>query len=318
VDQEDTGHQCPECAKRQLGSDVDGDLACEVPGLAEALAVHFDRGPLYPIVTGESWHGSSFSDRDILAALLRLVLPLAVHEDVVGRIAKTLLDERFSLGAILKVETHHLTSCEDLIEIHRESARLVEYHASNACAKDQPLSGRLSGQAYGLISALGISGGPEDIVRASLRLRIRAIFTLIQEIMERVLREQIRERPVISSWTALIDYLQMALAHEPIEQFRVLFLDRKNVLIRDEIQQRGTVDHTPLYPREIAKRSLDLHASAVIMAHNHPSGDPTPSRADIDMTKQVVIALGAVGITVHDHIIMGKNRHTSFKSQRLM
>ena len=129
---------------------------------------------------------------------------------------------------------------------------------------------------------------------------------------------RIHERPVIGSWTALLDYLQVALAHEPIEQFRVLFLDRKNILIRDEVQQRGTVDHTPLYPREITRRALELQASAIIMVHNHPSADPTPSRADIDMTKQVVQALAAVGITVHDHVIVGKNRHTSLKSQRLI
>jgi len=110
----------------------------------------------------------------------------------------------------------------------------------------------------------------------------------------------------------------VTLAHEPIEQFRVMFLDRKNVLIKDEVQQRGTVDHTPLYPREIVKRALELAASAIIMVHNHPSGDPTPSRADIDMTKQVVTALSAVGISVHDHVIVGKNKHTSFKSQRLI
>ena len=116
----------------------------------------------------------------------------------------------------------------------------------------------------------------------------------------------------------MIDYLQVALAHEPIEQFRVLFLDRKNILIRDELQQRGTVDHTPLYPREIVKRALELGASSIIMVHNHPSGDPTPSRADIEMTKQVVQAMSAVGLTVHDHVIVGKNRHTSFKSQRLI
>jgi DNA repair protein RadC len=97
-----------------------------------------------------------------------------------------------------------------------------------------------------------------------------------------------------------------------------MFLDRKNVLIKDEVQQRGTVDHTPLYPREIVKRALELAASAIIMVHNHPSGDPTPSRADLEMTKQVVAALSAVGITVHDHVIVGKNKHTSFKTQRLI
>jgi DNA repair protein RadC len=140
----------------------------------------------------------------------------------------------------------------------------------------------------------------------------------VREFAERLHREELKDRPVIGSWTSLLDYLQVALAHEPIEQFRVLFLDRKNILIKDEVQQRGTVDHTPLYPREIVKRALELQASAIIMVHNHPSGDPTPSRADIDMTKQVTQALAAVGITIHDHVIIGKNRHTSFKSQRLI
>jgi proteasome lid subunit RPN8/RPN11 len=130
--------------------------------------------------------------------------------------------------------------------------------------------------------------------------------------------EEIQDRPVIGSWNTLLHYLQGALAREPIEQFRVLYLDRKNTLIRDEQQQRGTVDHTPLYPREIVKRALGLGASAIIMVHNHPSGDPNPSRADIEMTKQVVQAMAAVGLTVHDHVIVGKNRHTSFKSERLI
>jgi DNA repair protein RadC len=122
------------------------------------------------------------------------------------------------------------------------------------------------------------------------------------------------ERPVIGSWTASLDYLKVALAHEPIEQFRVLFLDRKNELIRDEMQQRGTVDHTPLDPREIARHALELRASAVIMVHNHPSGDPAPSRADIAMTRQVLRALEAVGITLHDHVIVSKTGHLSLKS----
>ncbi|WGF89077.1 RadC family protein [Marinivivus vitaminiproducens] len=140
----------------------------------------------------------------------------------------------------------------------------------------------------------------------------------MQALFERVLREPIRERCVISSWTQLLDYLQAAMVHEPTEHFRILFLDRKNLLIRDEIQTRGTVDHTPLYPREVVKRALELAASAIIMVHNHPSGDPTPSKADIEMTRQVVEALGVVGITVHDHVIVGKNRHASFRSLKLM
>ena len=140
----------------------------------------------------------------------------------------------------------------------------------------------------------------------------------VNNLFQRVLKEEIKDRPVIGSWTALLEYLQLVMQHEAAEHFRILFLDRKNILIRDEVQSRGTVDHTPLYPREVVKRALELAASAIIMVHNHPSGDPTPSQADIDMTRQVMSALAQVNISVHDHIIVGKNRHTSFKSQRLI
>ena len=164
----------------------------------------------------------------------------------------------------------------------------------------------------------GDTGEEPARIRDDDLLFTRVLLKAIHELMQRVLKEEIRDRPVIGSWSALLDYLQLALSHEPIEQFRVMFLDRKNVLIKDEVQQRGTVDHTPLYPREIVKRALELGASAIIMVHNHPSGDPTPSQADLDMTRQVVAALSAVGITLHDHVVVGRNRHLSFKSQRLI
>ncbi|MGF1476975.1 MAG: DNA repair protein RadC [Geminicoccaceae bacterium] len=140
----------------------------------------------------------------------------------------------------------------------------------------------------------------------------------VQALMERIAKEQIKDRAVIGSWTALIDYLTLALAHETKEQLRVLFLDRKNVLIKDEVLGKGTVDHTPLYPREVVSRALELSASAIILVHNHPSGDPNPSRPDIEMTKQVVAALSTVGISLHDHVIVGKNGHTSFKGLKLI
>lgn len=135
----------------------------------------------------------------------------------------------------------------------------------------------------------------------------------------RAMQRQVLNRPVLASWQALLDYCSAAMAHEANEQFRLLFLDRKNILIADEVQQRGTIDHTPVYPREVVKRALELGAAALILVHNHPSGDPTPSRADIDMTKDIVRAADAVGIVVHDHVIVGKGgRHTSFKAQRLL
>jgi DNA repair protein RadC len=155
-------------------------------------------------------------------------------------------------------------------------------------------------------------------IRADDLLFTRVLFKAIHELLQRVLKEEVQGRPVIGSWTALIDYLQVAMSHEPAEHFRLLFLDRKNVLIRDEVQSRGTVDHTPLYPREVVRRALELGASALIMVHNHPSGDPTPSKADIEMTRQVMGALQAVDIALHDHVVVGRNRHTSFRSSRLI
>jgi len=134
----------------------------------------------------------------------------------------------------------------------------------------------------------------------------------------RAMRQEVLKRPVLGSWQALLDYVSAAMAHETNEQFRLLFLDRKNALIADEVQQRGTVDHTPVYPREVVKRALDLGATALILVHNHPSGDPAPSRADIDMTKAIVRAADAVGVVVHDHIVVGKGKHASFKALGLL
>lgn len=131
-------------------------------------------------------------------------------------------------------------------------------------------------------------------------------------------QERIMNRPVISSWGDVISYCRAAMADEKIEQFRILFLDRKNILIADEVQQRGTVDHTPVYPREVVKRALELSASAILLVHNHPSGDPTPSRADIQMTGEIIKAAKALGIKVHDHVIVGHSKEVSFKSLGLL
>lgn len=129
---------------------------------------------------------------------------------------------------------------------------------------------------------------------------------------------RVLKRPVISSWGELLAYCRAAMADDAVEQFRILFLDKKNILIADEVQQRGTVDHTPVYPREVVKRALELGASAIILVHNHPSGDPTPSRADIAMTEEIVKAAGALNIRVHDHLVIGKAMEASFKSLGLL
>lgn len=140
----------------------------------------------------------------------------------------------------------------------------------------------------------------------------------LQEVARRASLEEATKRTVISSWTALLAYVRLALQHEPREQFRVLYLDKKNQLIRDEVQNKGTVDHAPVYPREVVRRALELSSSAMIIVHNHPSGDPTPSRADIDMTRQVIEAARSLEIQVHDHLIVGRNGVTSFKQLGLM
>jgi DNA repair protein RadC len=145
-----------------------------------------------------------------------------------------------------------------------------------------------------------------------------AVLKVVREAAVRLARAPVLGRPVLTSWDQLVDYCSAAMATLQTEQFRLLFLDRKNVLIADEVQQEGTVDHTPLYPREVVKRALELHASAVIMVHNHPSGDPAPSRADIEMTRMVRDALKAVGILLHDHLVIGRNKHASFKAMALL
>lgn len=141
---------------------------------------------------------------------------------------------------------------------------------------------------------------------------------LVASVAQRMLKSEIRGKQVLSSWSSVIDYCHTAMAYESTEQFRILFLDKRNALIADEVQGRGTVDHTPVYPREVVKRALELSATAIILVHNHPSGDPTPSRADIDMTKMIVNTAKPLGITVHDHIIIGRDGHASLRGLRLI
>ena len=141
---------------------------------------------------------------------------------------------------------------------------------------------------------------------------------LLHEAALRAGRDKIAKRPVISSWSALLSYVRLALANEPREQFRVLFLDKKNQLIADEILNHGTVDHAPVYPREVMRRALELSSSNIILLHNHPSGDPTPSRPDIDMTRQIIEAGRALKISVHDHLVVGREGVASFKALGLM
>lgn len=152
--------------------------------------------------------------------------------------------------------------------------------------------------------------GVKDVAVATLKA--------VQVAAQRLLHAKVKAAPVIASWAALLDYCTATMAYNTVEQFRVLYLDKKNKLIADEEQQTGTVDHTPVYPREVVKRALALNASSLIMCHNHPSGDPKPSQADIEMTRKVKDAAVAVGLTLHDHVIVSRGGHVSFKSQGLI
>lgn len=170
------------------------------------------------------------------------------------------------------------------------------------------------GSLWGVVTAKPerlrkVSGFSDATVAALLAVGAAAL---------RATRQQVMNRPVLAGWDALLGYCQAAMGHESTEQLRLLFLDRKNALIADEVQQRGTIDHTPAYPREIVKRALELNAHAVILVHNHPSGDPSPSRDDIFMTKEIARAGQAVGIVLHDHLIIARGQMASFKTLGLL
>jgi DNA repair protein RadC len=145
-----------------------------------------------------------------------------------------------------------------------------------------------------------------------------AYLKIVQEAARRLALEQASEASVIASWEKLLAYCRIVMGHEKVEQFRIIFLDKKNQVIADELQQTGTVDHTPVYPREVVKRALELGATAIILVHNHPSGDPTPSRADVRMAHEIKDAAARLGLTIHDHLVIGRGGHASFKSLGLL
>jgi DNA repair protein RadC len=193
--------------------------------------------------------------------------------------------------------------------------------ASNPRGDTKPLAKQLIDQLGGFAAVL--SADPEALraVRADGRALGNAGIAMLKAVREaalRLSRSDLHQADVIGSWDKLIDYCKANIAHGAVEEFHLLFLDRKNALIRHERQQRGTIDHTPVYPREVVKRALELNASALILVHNHPSGDPTPSKADIAVTRDIVNAAKPLGVTVHDHLIIGRNRHTSLRDLGLL
>jgi DNA repair protein RadC len=172
-------------------------------------------------------------------------------------------------------------------------------------------------ERFGSFAAV-MSAGPDALFEAGLGLAGVAAIKSVREAALRLMRAELQERPVVNSWDKLIDYCSAQIAHGQVEEFHILFLDRKNILIRHERQQKGTVDHTPVYPREVVKRALELGASALILVHNHPSGDPTPSKADIAVTQDIKKAAAPLGVVLHDHVIIGRNRHTSLRDLGLI
>ncbi len=173
-------------------------------------------------------------------------------------------------------------------------------------------------QRFGSIS--GVLGATERELTQVPKIGTNAArdIKVVAAISSQSLRSEIQQKTVLSSWSSVIDYCNATMAHEKVEQFRILFLDKKNALIADEVQQTGTIDHTPVYPREVIKRALEVSASALILVHNHPSGDPTPSRADIEMTRTIIESAAPMGIVIHDHIIVGKQGHASMKGLQLI
>ena len=173
-------------------------------------------------------------------------------------------------------------------------------------------------EVFGSVAAVVAADPPELARAASLNATTITDLKLLQQLSVRLARSEACRRPVVSSWSCLIAYVRSALAHAPREQFRALYLDRKNVLLRDEFLAEGTVDHAPVYPREVIRRALEVSASALILVHNHPSGDPTPSRADIEMTRQINDAARVFGLQVHDHLVIGRQGTASFKQLGLI
>ena len=213
------------------------------------------------------------------------------------------LRERFLIGGADALADYELLELILFMAIPRKDTKPL---AKALLAQFGSLPALLSAPTHQLTQINGVSDNTAIAIKA-----IHAAAT-------RMLKQEFMQQPILNSWSRLMDYCMATMAHEKREHFRILFLNKKNELIADEIQGSGTVDHTPAYPREIMKRALELAATALILVHNHPSGDPTPSKADIDMTTQIIRAAAPFNIIIHDHIIVSKNGYTSFKNKGLI
>ncbi|MCB1358678.1 MAG: DNA repair protein RadC [Maritimibacter sp.] len=232
-----------------------------------------------------------------------------VQADVAGEPASAGANRRQRLSAQVRAQGAQAVSDEDLLELllfralpDRDATPL----ARALLNRFGDFNGVISAPAPRLFEQPGVS----DTVVSELKI--------VEAAAQRLARARVIHRNVISSWDALLDYCRTTMAHRDTEHFRVLFLDRQNALIADEEQGRGTVNHVPVYPREVAKRALELNASALILVHNHPSGDPTPSDSDIAMTGKIRAAVEALEITLHDHLVIGRGREVSFRDAGLL
>lgn len=212
------------------------------------------------------------------------------------------LKERYAQAGVDGLSSYELIELMLFLAIPRGDVKPL---AKELSAKYPDLPTLLNADAHDLQKIKGVGEGVVHLLR------------LFRDVGLKLLQQKIVHKPVLSNWNEVLDYCMAAMSHLKIEQTRLLFLDRKNQLLGDEIQQTGTVNHTPLYPREVVKRALDLGASAIILVHNHPTGDPTPSQADIDVTRQLYLAGKPLGIQLHDHVIIGKGEHVSLKSMGL-
>jgi len=213
------------------------------------------------------------------------------------------LRERFSKGGPDALADYELLELYLCLALPRRDVKPI---AKALIARFGSLGGVLAASEAALGEIKGIGPGAAQSLKIAHALSVRG------------LRERLTKRTLIGSWDALLDYCTANMAHSPTEQFRVLFLDVKNGLIADEVQQEGTINHVQLYPREVVGRALALGAAAVILVHNHPSGDATPSKADIEMTRQVAAAARPLGVAVHDHLIIGRDGHSSFRALGLL
>jgi DNA repair protein RadC len=242
-----------------------------------------------------------FADASLLDTLSPEIRPQKTAVGVDGHRAR--LRARFLSGGADAVAEHELIEMVLFLALPRRDTKPV---ARALLSRFGSFAGAISASVPDLLAVEGL--GESGV--AGLKI--------VQAAAQRLAKAEVMYRPVLSNWDRLMEYLQAVLARETIEQFRILFLDNRNRLLADECQGSGTVNHTPVYPREVVKRALELRATAIILVHNHPSGDPTPSPEDIQMTKEIKAAASALTIVLHDHIIVGSGQWLSFRKSKLL